>query len=50
VRDGEGKLGREKVGLKSQTSFAVSEWSQKKKRTKRVKFLDLMEGLVPWQR
>lgn len=36
--------------MENQTSFAVSEWSQKKKRTKREKFLDEMEGLVPWKR
>ena len=36
--------------MENQTSFAVNEWSQKKKKTKREKFLDQMEELVPWKR
>ena len=36
--------------MENQTSFAVSEWSQKKKKTKREKFLSQMEELVPWTR
>lgn len=36
--------------MNKQLSFAVSEWTGKKKQTKREKFLSRMEGLVPWDR
>jgi len=36
--------------MESQVSFAVSEWSRKKKQTKREKFLGQMEEMVPWGR
>jgi len=36
--------------IEIQTSFAVGEWCQKKKKTEREKFLNQMEGLVPWPR
>lgn len=36
--------------MEKQLSFAVNEWNGKKKQTKREKFLDRMEQLVPWGR
>lgn len=36
--------------MEKQLSFAANEWSRKKKQTRREKFLDGMEELVPWGR
>lgn len=36
--------------MENQLSFAANEWNGKKKRTKREKFLERMDALVPWDR
>ena len=36
--------------MEKQLSFAANEWQGKKKQTRREKFLDGMEELVPWRR
>ncbi|MBQ6019350.1 MAG: transposase [Clostridia bacterium] len=35
--------------MKNQQSFADLEYEMRKKKTKREKFLDTMDGLVPWE-
>lgn len=38
------------MGMENQMSFAASEYAQKRKQTRREKFLGEMEKLVPWSR
>ena len=38
------------MGMENQLSFAANEWQGKKKRTKRERFLERMDALVPWAR